>query len=143
MLESVETRLRDLIGAELAMVDGAIAFSQAQTRAPQVGASAWVVPVSEQPAGDSRTAGPALQKSMVVIGVVIAVRSVNDRHGDKGRSPLEAARDAVRGKLYGWVPEGALVPLLQAGSDLLKMDQSTIWWMDRYITAVQRRAPQQ
>lgn len=141
LLLSVENKLAALKPA-LFQVESGLALAAVINRPPQAGVAAWVVPLGERPSADKRTAGPALQKVGISVGIVLAVRSVNDKQGNRGSAALEQARDAVRNALFGWTPDGALLPLLTAESDLIKMENSTIWWMDRYTTAIQRRAPQ-
>lgn len=140
VLDSTEARLENL--PCINQVGSAIALSAVLDRTPQAGISAWVVLLSERPLGDTRTAGPALQKVGLAIGVVLAVRTLNDQSGTKGSLALQEARDAVRGQLYGWTPEGAELPYLLGAGDLIKMAKDTIWWIDRYTTSIRRRAAQ-
>lgn len=140
LLENTEGRLSSL--AEINRVGSGIALAAVLGRAPQTGSSAWVVLLSERPTGNTRTAGSALQKVELTVGVVLAVRILNDQSGSKGSSALQAARAAVRDRLYGWQPEEAELPYLMGASDLVKMEKDTIWWMDRYTTSIRRRAAQ-
>ena len=142
LMSSVEARLQLRVPDEFKQVGSALSLAQVVTRAPQAGISVWPVMLSDRPSGDQRTAGPALQKSVITIGVIIAIRSVNDPRGDKGLVSLEGARKIVQEQLFGWTPDDALVPCLLAPGELIKMDNATIWWMDRYTTSVQYRAPQ-
>jgi len=48
----------------------------------------------------------------------------------------------VRNQLFGWQPDGAELPYLLGGGDIVKMEKDTIWWMDRYTTSIRRRAAQ-
>lgn len=142
LLHSVEQHLAVLTPQPFNLVGSGMALAAIMNSAPQVGVSAYVVPLSETPSDNTRATGPALQRIDVSFGVVLAVRVVNNKHGSKSSEQLENARDAVRKKLFGWIPNTALVPCLLGVSELINMENSTIWWMDRYTTAIQRRAPQ-
>lgn len=140
LLESTEARLTDQPGIN--RVGSAIALAAVLDSKPQTGVGAWVVLLSERPTGNTRTVGQALQKMDLTIGVVLAVRSLNDQSGSKGSAALQLARDAVRNQLFGWQPDGAELPYLLGGGDIVKMEKDTIWWMDRYTTSIRRRAAQ-
>lgn len=140
MLGVIEARLQPLVPEHLNRVETALELAAVMDRPPQAGVAAWVVPLAERPEGTKRLVGPALQKVDLLFGVVIAVRSVNDPRGTQGNDQLDAARQAVREQLFGWQPGDSLLPILMAPSDLIKMEKSTIWWIDRYTTAIQRRA---
>lgn len=142
LLQSVEQRLASLVPSEFKQVGSSMALSMIMNNPPPAGVSAWVIPLGEAPAGDSRTAGAALQKVNLTFGVLIGVRSVNDLHGNQSSQVLEQARDAVRNKLFGWTPNTAILPCLLGSSEMVSMDQAVIFWLDRYTTAVQRRASQ-
>lgn len=140
LLAAVEQHLKDANLANFNLIESASELATVLTRSPQAGVNCWVVPLGERPEANRHTAGPALQKINITFGVVIAVRSVNDRRGNRGSDALEAARLAVRNQLFGWLPANALTPTLLGASDLIKMEQATLWWMDRYTTSVQYRA---
>jgi len=140
LLEAVEDRLTGLEGIDA--VASALALTAVLERPPQRGVEAWVVPLSERPQGQTRLVGPALQQVQITFGVVLAVRSLGDPRGNKGSARLEHARARVREALFGWQPPQAQHPCLLGPSDLVRMDKATLWWMDRYITAEQRRAQQ-
>jgi len=140
LLTETEARLESIADTPLDNVGSAISLAAAMERPPVNGVSGFVVPVAEQPEKSQRVSGPAVQKIMVTIGVVFAVRSLNDRTGERGSQKLETARDAVRDALFGWQPESATGPYLLSSSGLIRMEQNTLWWMDRYQTQIQRRA---
>lgn len=142
LLHSVEQRLSGLVPASCGLVGSAMALAAITSAPPQVGVSVWVVPLAEVPNGDMRSAGPALQKVAVTFGVMLAVRVVNSLRGMEGAQILEDARAAIRSQLFGWTPANALVPCLLGTSELVNMENGVIWWMDKYTTAVQYRAPQ-
>lgn len=141
LLAEVEQRLSELVPDALKRVGSSLALTMTANDLP-AGVSAWVVPLGEAPAGDTRVAGAALQKINLTFGVMFGVRVMNYRHSVQGVDELEQARSAVRDRLYGWQPQAALLPCLLGNSELANMDQSAIFWLDRYTTAVQRRAAQ-
>lgn len=142
LLQSVEERLTCLVPSEFKQVGSSLTLSMIMNNPPPAGVSAWVVPIGETPTGDTRTAGAALQKVNLIFGVLLGVRSFNDQRGNKSNAQLDQARDAVRNKLFGWTPATALLPCLLSNSELVNMDQGVIFWLDRYTTAIQRRASQ-
>jgi hypothetical protein len=142
MLLSTEQRIEAIDDSPINKVGSAISLAAAMDKSPSSGVNCFVVPVDERPEASKRVSGPALQKIMVTIGVVFAVRSLNDPTGEKGSARLEDARNAVRDALFGWQPESATGPYLLANSSLIRMDKNTLWWMDRYQTQIQRRAQQ-
>lgn len=140
MLLSTEQRINAIADSPINKVGSAISLAAAMDKAPSNGVNCFVVPVDERPEASRHVSGPALQKIMVTIGVVFAVRSLNDSTGEKGSARLEGARNAVRDALFGWKPEEATAPYLLGNSTLIRMDKNTLWWIDRYQTQIQRRA---
>jgi len=137
MLASTKARL-DAV-ADIDKVGTAISLAAALDRKPGRAVEAFVVPISERPGDSRRVTGLALQEVQVTVGVVIAIRALNDPDGERGHDRLESVRDAVRDELLGWTPNGATVPYLVGNSDLVKMAPGALWWLDRYLTKTQRK----
>jgi hypothetical protein len=97
---------------------------------------AYVVPVSERPAGNSRDEdiGQPLQQSQITFGVVIGLQSINDATGIKSLEQLETLRTNLRASLYGWTPADHS-PLLLGPSDLVAFVPNGLWWIDRFTTS--------
>lgn len=140
LLMETEARLEAIADSPLDNVGSAVSLATTMERPPVNGVSCFVVPVAEQPEKSQRVSGPALQKVMVTVGVVFAIRTLNDPDGERGSQKLEAARDAVRQVLFGWQPESATGRYLLGSSGLIRMENNVIWWMDRYQAQIQRRA---
>ena len=96
---------------------------------------AFVVPIAERPAGNSRDTdiGRPLQEINITFGVVIGLKSINDPTGEKGMAALEALRCSCRQKLYGYTPTDH-DRILLAASDLVAFAANGIWWLDRFTT---------
>lgn len=138
MIESTQTKLESV--AEINRVGFALNLAsvfKGNSTVAQV--ECFVVPVSERPMGNTRTSGRALQEVQVTVGIVIAIRSLNDVTGERGQDQLEQIRALVRDQLFGWTPDGASTHYLLGNGDLIKMEAGRIFWMDRYITKVQRQ----
>ncbi|OPX57070.1 hypothetical protein SAMN02745127_02069 [Oceanospirillum multiglobuliferum] len=140
LLMETEARLEAIADSLLDNVGSAVSLATAMERPPVNGVSCFVVPVAEQPEKNQRVSGPAVQKVLVTVGVVFAIRTLNDPDGERGSQKLETARDAVRQALFGWQAEGTTAPYLLSTSGLIRMENNVIWWMDRYQTQIQRRA---
>lgn len=140
MLAATEARIEAIADSPIGFVGSALQMSAVLQHKPKTTTDCYVVPVSERPQGNKHTTGPALQRSDVVIGVVFVVRALNDPAGLRGSQRLTDARDAVRDVIYGWTPPEASARFLQAGGELVRMEHGTIWWIDRYMSQIQRRS---
>ena len=140
MLASTESRIESITDSPIDRVGSAISMAAATDRAPNASVSCYVVPVAESPAGNTHVSGRALQKVQITVGVVFAIRTLNDPDGERGSAKLETARNTVRDALFGWQPDSADVGYLLSASGLIRMDKNVIWWIDRYQTQIQRRA---
>jgi len=137
-LSAIETRLQDVKDAEgnplFAEVGGAAQLSavtaDSLTRSP----TAYVVLVDETPSGNEIACGPERQRVTATVGIVIGVRTINDRRGDKARDELATLRKQLRSSLFGWAPTAEHDPLLLGRGNLLKMLPGAIYWLDRFTT---------
>lgn len=139
MLLSTQQQLKAITDSKIDEVGLALDLSSLLKHKPKRDASCFVIPISERPAGNKRTAGPALQESFVTIGVVIVVHSRNDISGERGVDKLNEVREQVRDALFGWTPATATTCYLLGNSDLVKMETGSIWWLDRYSCKTQRK----
>jgi len=126
--------------AEFKAVAGALDFAGLTEVAPVKTPAAWVLLLKSTPAGNSRATGPALQRETDTLGVLIAVKHINDRMAAGGIDALADARSAVRSALHGYAPSSAHTPLELAGGDLVKLAPGCIWWMERFTTTHQEQA---
>lgn len=96
--------------------------------------TAFVIPVREAaPEGERQTYGYS-QQIKVIFGIMIGVRSINDRLGSNINERLQRAIDEVRNAMLGWEPtdhdpitflEGEVVAFLKGGA----------FWMEQYQTS--------
>jgi hypothetical protein len=116
-------------------VDGAVNIAQAIKQPIPQGNIAFVVPVSERPAGNSRDTdvGQPLQEVIITFGVVMGIQSINDATGMKGLTQLETLRTQTRNLLHGWQPPDH-EPILLAAGDLVAFVTHGVWWIDRFTT---------
>lgn len=137
MIESIESRLNGAVEYVASVVD----LSLAMERHSNHRVAAYVVPIAERPQPVPPSASrKAAQQVDMMFGVVIRVSVLNDKDGQRSRSVLQEARDAIRERLFAWMPEGASVGFQLGAGDLMKMEKGTIWWLDRYLTQCQRTA---
>lgn len=139
MIESIEKRLEGAVEYVASVADLAIAMD----RRSHHRVAAYVVPIADRPQPVSPSASrKAAQQVDLVFGIAIRVSVLNDKDGMRSHSALEDARDAIRERLFAWMPEGATTGFQLGAGDLMKMEKGTIWWLDRYLTQCQRTAKQ-
>lgn len=140
MLPETRARIEAITDSPMGYVGTDMQLSAVLQHPPGCDIECYVVPVSERPKGDKHTTGPAIQAIDVTVGVVFAIRALNDPTGEYSREPLQSARDAVRDALYGWKPLDRATRYMMAGGELVRMEHGTIWWIDRYQSQIQRRS---
>lgn len=90
-----------------------------------------VLPATE--AGDANRADHGVvQRMTLTISVAIAVRASNDARGRRALAGLRRPRDAVKGLLAGWRPEGAATALAHLRGQLSEIADGRAWWQDDY-----------
>lgn len=132
MLTLVQTRIKSIFD----QVGGAANVREAIGEPIHRSSVAYVVPVNERPAGNSRDVdiGQPLQEMVITFGVVIGLKSINDSTGDKALVQLEQYRTALRNCLYGWKPSANFEPVLLGAGDLVGFAPQGLWWIDRFTT---------
>ena len=139
MIESIERRLDGAVEYVASVADLAIAMERHSNHR----VAAYVVPIADRPQPVPPSASrKAAQQVDIMFGVVIRVSVRNDTDGMRGHFVLEQARNAIRDRLFAWMPEGATASFQLGPGDLMKMEKGTIWWMDQYLTQCQRTAKQ-
>jgi hypothetical protein len=129
------THVATIIQPLFKQVKTAVNLREAIKQPIHKGNIAFVVPVSERPAGNSRDTdvGQPLQEITITFGVVIGLQSINDATGESTMADLETLRLAVRNTLYGFKPTNH-EPILLAASDLVAFVPNGLWWIDRFTT---------
>lgn len=132
LLKDVQTHLNGVFN----QVSGAVNFREAIKQPLNTQNAAFIVPVSERPAGNSRDEdiGRPLQEVTVTFGVVIGIQSKNDKTGEKGMVLLEVLRKETREALHGWTPPGKHSPILIGPGDIISFVDGGLWWLDRFTT---------
>jgi hypothetical protein len=138
LIQIIQQRLENTPGID--RVGLALNLASAVERRPDRDVECFVFPVSERPTKDKRATGRVLQEVVITVGVVIAIRALNDAHQERSTDRLETARNTVRELLLGWTPEGTHVRLIMAGGDLVRMVSGGIYWLDKFETKVQRQS---
>ena len=139
MIASSLQQLERIQNTPIEKLGMALNLASALTREPSRSVECYVMPISERPSTNKRSSGRPLQEVQVTIGVVIAVRALNDPNGERSKDRLEHVRTVVRDALFGWTPDGATTHYLLGNSDLVQMNSSAIWWLDRFVTKTQRQ----
>ncbi len=73
----------------------------------QTGPSAFIVGLGARGARPDSAAGVFTQEITETISVILTVRSIDNRAGDKAVDEVEALKAAIRTAIAGWAPEGA------------------------------------
>lgn len=116
-------------GAAWVDVDGLLQLSALDSKKAGRLPKLYVIELSENAKPDVRGSGPYLQTMQLEIGVISVMASVNGQHAS-----LAPMREQVRARLFGWSPHVDLEPLALAGGRLLKLGDSYVAWLDRFVT---------
>ena len=135
MLDEIQARIQSITDSGIDDIGTALGMASVMNRKARQSLEVFVVRVAERPQGNRRTTGPAVQLVEDRIGVVFAVRCLNDPDSNKADLLLEDVRRKVRKNLFGWKPASAHIPLLLGPGDLIKMDKGQVWWMDQFVTS--------
>ncbi|WP_416305212.1 hypothetical protein [Neptunicella sp. SCSIO 80796] len=132
MLIAVQTQIKPVFN----QVDSAVNIHTAIAQPINQPSVAYVVPLTERPAQNSRDmdVGQPLQEVNVGFGVVIGLQSINDPTGSKGMEALQQLRKELRKKLFGWSPAPDFNPITLGNGDLVGFAKNGLWWIDRFTT---------
>lgn len=139
MLDAIESRLESI--SEIKSVDGAVALAAVMKsgKAPNRTPAVYVVPIRETPIQNNRTTGPAFQKVVEQIAIVIVIKKANDKTGNRANGDLKKVRDEIRDRIFGFsIAEYEPVELGPSG--LLSFEDGVLWWQDEFLTARYREA---
>jgi hypothetical protein len=130
--DQVPTLRRVGIAADLqAVFDGKLA--------DQTGPSAFVVAASERGGRPSAVAGAYIQPTSETIAVVIMLREISNRAGDKAADELETIKAAVKAAITGWKPAGAFAPYALSSGAIIAFKPGYIAWGYEFTAADQLR----
>lgn len=73
----------------------------------QVGTSAFVVGMGGRGGRADAAAGAFVQELVETVSIILTLRSIDNRSGDKAVDEIEALKTAVRAAIAGWSPAGA------------------------------------
>ncbi len=137
MLEAIENHLETTFNVKTALDFASISKNRV-VQSPTV----FVIPLGVQTSPNQRDTGPALVRQDDRIGIVIAVRAINDPLGSYGNAALKVYRKQVYTLLFGWVPESGYEPLMVGNGRLLNFSDQTLYWIDEFTTSHLEQAPQ-
>jgi hypothetical protein len=138
VIASVIARLADQV-KDAKLIAGASAFAAAANANPTAVPALYVIPLRET-ASDNAGSIWVEQRIDVAIGVIVVVKSVADTKGGAAQSDLDALRRAVCAALLGWLPAGAVEPLIRGESGYLTTNDGHFWWQDTWRTAYYERS---
>ena len=121
-------------GTPFAMIEGAARLADVDDR-PNATPACFVVTIEEASAENERATGPVLQRMEADIAVVIITNNLTDRNMGQAATDIEELKAWVRGKLLGFVPDGADEPMEHVSGELVKARGGTVWFEDRFGVA--------
>lgn len=133
-MDVVQQMQDKLIATEkFASVEDSVALTELSSKAFRGQAAVWVGELSSLPGQNTRDIGDPVQFEDQVYGVVIGVKSVNDRHGSAAKETLTPKRLIVRQQFFGWTPDG-FDPFLLGGAEILSFANGALFWVERFRT---------
>ncbi|MBJ2150607.1 hypothetical protein [Paracoccus sp. IB05] len=103
------------------------------------GASAFIIATAERGGQPQLAAGSYRQPLHETISIVILVREISNRKGDKPAVELEGLKKAVREAIAGWKPEGAFGPYALVLGTIVAFRPGTLAWAFEFTAADQIR----
>jgi len=140
MLSEIRRRIENMTHSPIGFVGTELDLNTALQRQPLADIECYVIPLKEQAGENQRSSGPVVQMITVTTGVVFVARTGQTSAERPQTDRLEQARSAIRDEILGWAPTGASSRLLQAGSEIIRVDPDALWWIDCYQSQVQRRS---
>jgi hypothetical protein len=134
LLNEIEARLKSIDQDVIYRTDAVLSLDTAMDQSRQSGVYAYIVPLAERPNPSDIMSGPVRQLVVDVFGVLFVVNTPNDTQGKRSLEKLTTARKEVRELLQGWQPDSATAPCERVASDIMKMQKSQVFWLDRYTT---------
>lgn len=107
--------------------------------ADQTGPSAFIVAASERGGRPSAVAGAFVQPTSETIAVVILIREVSNRAGDKAADELESIKADVKAALAGWKPADGFSPYALASGAIIAFAPGYVAWGYEFAAADQLR----
>jgi len=132
----VEARLAAI--GQIKAIQGAAGFADLRQgdklKVPNTTPTVFVIPLREVPQGDLHTIGtPVLQKLVYHVAIITVVRVANDRTRERTNAAMDEIRQAVKDKLFGWVPPDFDMPFTRGPSALFDFVDGAHFHQDEYI----------
>jgi hypothetical protein len=128
MIQIVIDRLRASAMPPLVQIDGAEELEALGAGTAARHASAYVVPLREQPDGDPLiSAGLYRQRVMVDFSVAIVIRRHDAGKGAARVTAFDTLRNAVETSLIGWSWTPDSIPIVFAGSESQPAGNGVLW----------------
>lgn len=140
MIAEVIARLKATVPA-LKLVGGAADLQAAVEVNPPATPAVFVIPVEDSP-GARFAADVTMQRVTTVVGLVLVVKNLADKHGAAAATDMEALRQAVRDQVYGWQARPELDPFERGPGKHLAFRDGHVWWQDTLVTSYIDRSKQ-
>lgn len=95
---------------------------------------AYVIEVSRNPSGNSRTMGLPLQNVKTIVGIVIGVSKVNDHSGNKALTSAFSVVQETRKQLFGFIPTAEHSAMLLDSARTIGTNDHALWKLEQFST---------
>lgn len=109
------------------------------TAGQHTGASAFIIATGERGGQPALAAGAYRQPITETVSVIITVREISNRQGNKPALELEALKVAVRNAIAGWRPAGAFAPFAMTLGTIVAFRPGFLAWAYEFTAADQIR----
>lgn len=132
MIASIIARLKEA-GTPFRIVGGAADLADVKDHPPSLPA-VYVYEARERSEQNERING-ILQRTACDIAAVIVTGNLSKVNNAAAAGDLKSLKDHVRGKLLGFLPDGASDPLVHVEGELQQALGGTVWFEDVFATA--------
>ncbi|MGD9476144.1 phage tail terminator protein [Shinella sp. G-2] len=132
MITSLKTRLL-APGTPFRIAGGATDLATVKDAPPQSPA-VYVFCGTDRSEKDGTTRSKVRQRCTVDISVVIVTTNLSAQHNAAAADDVETLKKFVRGRLLGFVPDGALDPLQHVEGEMQQAIAGTVWFEDVFVT---------
>ena len=101
--------------------------------------TAFVVPMGEIDTAGQVNTYVASQDIQETVGVMIAIRSINDRYGKDVNARLNTIKKAVRNIITGWEIEQGYSSFVFTQGEVVEFLKGGVFWMEQYTTTYRFR----
>lgn len=95
---------------------------------------AYVVPVKTDPKNLLNDEAGSIEEITTTFGILIGIKSINDRNGEKGNEILEDLLKCLQTSFIGFSPDDGYRACTLGTGQLISLASNGIWWMQHFKT---------